>query len=175
MNIMFFSLMMILLMLAGWFDISQRRIPNVLVAAIVVLWLPHVAAQDLWIIIASLVTAFVLLGCGIVVWRLGWLGGGDVKLITALSLWVGPFHTPALLLATALSGGVLALLYGAMRHPLAIAIPPPCCRSNAKGCCRRRPDPEARPDCPERMVPRPRTRSLMVSPSPPAAAGCCSA
>ena len=29
MNIMFFSLMMILLMLAGWFDISQRCIPNV--------------------------------------------------------------------------------------------------------------------------------------------------
>ena len=74
------------------------------------------------------VTAFVLLGCGIVVWRLGWLGGGDVKLITALSLWAGPFHTPALLLATALSGGVLALLYGAMRHPLAAMLRVQCHR-----------------------------------------------
>ena len=67
---------------------------------------------------AAFATALVILGCGIVVWRLGWLGGGDVKLLTALSLWAGPFHTPALLLATALNGGALALLCIALRHPV---------------------------------------------------------
>ena len=173
MNIMFFILIVILLMLAGWFDISQRCIPNIIVAAIVVLWLPHMAAQDLWIIVASLVTACVLLGCGIVVWRLGWLGGGDVKLITALSLWVGPFHTPALLLATALSGGVLALLYAAMRHPLVT----PFRTVLQVQCHRLLPSSAGAGGSPG--LPRAggaAARSIPYGlPSPPAAAGCCSA
>ena len=50
-----------------------------------------------------------MLLAGIVVWRCGWLGGGDVKLIAALSLWAGPGHLASFLLAVALSGGVLAL------------------------------------------------------------------
>ena len=50
-----------------------------------------------------------MLCVGIAVWKLGWLGGGDVKLIAALSLWAGPSHLAGLLLAIALGGGVLAL------------------------------------------------------------------
>lgn len=116
MTIHYYILISALLGLAGWLDISRRRIPNAIVAAIALLWLPHAAVHEPWLMAASLATALVLLGCGIMVWRQGWLGGGDVKLITALGLWAGPFQTPALLLATALSGGVLALLYAAMRH-----------------------------------------------------------
>ena len=50
-----------------------------------------------------------LLAAGIVVWRFGWLGGGDVKLVAALGLWAGPAHVDALLCGTALAGGGLAL------------------------------------------------------------------
>ena len=39
----------------------------------------------------------------------GWLGGGDVKLLAAATLWVGPAGTPSLLLLTSVLGGALAL------------------------------------------------------------------
>ena len=50
-----------------------------------------------------------MLVAGMAVWRCGWLGGGDVKLIAALSLWAGADQLPVLLLAIGVSGGALAV------------------------------------------------------------------
>ena len=44
-------------------------------------------------------------------WRRGWLGGGDVKLLTGAAVFVPPPEVLSFVLAVALSGGVLALLY----------------------------------------------------------------
>jgi len=41
----------------------------------------------------------------------GGMGGGDVKLMGAVSAWAGASETAALLVATAIAGGVLALIY----------------------------------------------------------------
>jgi len=46
---------------------------------------------------------------GAVLFARGWLGGGDVKLLTAAVLWAGPAGTPALLMLTGVLGGALAL------------------------------------------------------------------
>ena len=43
--------------------------------------------------------------------RLGIVGGGDAKLIAAVSLTQSPADVPSLLLHIALAGGVLALVY----------------------------------------------------------------
>jgi prepilin peptidase CpaA len=50
----------------------------------------------------------------IVFWKLGWLGGGDVKFVGAIALWMGPANIlPFLILLAALSGVfVLLLQYG---------------------------------------------------------------
>ena len=45
------------------------------------------------------------------------MGGGDVKLLTAATLWAGPGLTPALLIGTAILGGLLTL---ALLFPLAL-------------------------------------------------------
>ena len=45
------------------------------------------------------------------------MGGGDVKLLTAATLWVGPGGTPSLLIGTAVLGGLLTL---ALLFPLAL-------------------------------------------------------
>ena len=37
------------------------------------------------------------------------IGGGDVKLLAALSLWAGPEHFVSFMLVTALAGGALSL------------------------------------------------------------------
>ena len=73
------------------------------------LWLVAAATGDARPIWPAVATAAAVLVVGITVWRCGWLGGGDVKLIAALSLWAGPGHLASLLLATALCGGLLAL------------------------------------------------------------------
>lgn len=49
-------------------------------------------------------------------WRRGWIGGGDVKLLTGAAVFVPPTEVMSYMLAVTLSGGVLALLYLAARH-----------------------------------------------------------
>jgi prepilin peptidase CpaA len=44
-------------------------------------------------------------------WRRGWIGGGDVKLLSACAMLVPPASVPELVLATSIAGGALALFY----------------------------------------------------------------
>jgi len=52
-------------------------------------------------------------------WMGGVLGGGDVKLLAAVSMLLPPVMVPGLLLTTALCGGILAVLYLGMSRLLA--------------------------------------------------------
>lgn len=108
--------MTLLLGAAAWLDIRQRRIPNRIVAAVALLWLPLAVSGGLLAGLFAVGTAALVLGIGTAIWRMGWLGGGDVKLLAAVSLWAGPDHVGELLLATALCGGALALMSLAARH-----------------------------------------------------------
>ena len=51
-------------------------------------------------------------------WRRGWIGGGDVKLLSACALLVPPALVPELILATAIAGAVQALSYLALARLL---------------------------------------------------------
>ena len=51
-------------------------------------------------------------------WRRRWIGGGDVKLLSACALLVPPTSVPELILTTAVAGGVLALFYVALARLL---------------------------------------------------------
>lgn len=98
-----------LLAAAAAHDAATRTIPNWVPAVLAVL---GIALQVLegqllpGLVAASLVFA----GC-VLVWRLGWLGGGDAKLAPAVALVLPPAQVAVFVLATALAGGVLALLY----------------------------------------------------------------
>lgn len=92
-------------------DLQQRRIPNLLVLAVIAIALmrmvvdpnKHDAFDDIqW---AGLVVV-----CAILLWRLKWLGGGDVKLLFAGALLVGSSALIDYLLLTILLGGVLGIL-----------------------------------------------------------------
>jgi len=58
---------------------------------------------------------------------LGWLGGGDAKLMAAAALWVGLRGLAPFAVYTAISGGVLAMALVALRshwlRPIAVAGP----------------------------------------------------
>src|SRR5258707_8642410 len=95
---------------AAFEDIGRFIIRNVLPAALCLLWPVYLVAAP------SLSGALWSLGCGVAVFIVGaflfargYLGGGDVKLLSAAALWAGPGGTPGLLLLTGLLGGALTL------------------------------------------------------------------
>jgi prepilin peptidase CpaA len=106
----------ILLVAAAVEDAVRLRISNitvglVLLGAIVtafVLGIEPRMWQNLALLVAALLVGTPLFGRGI-------LGGGDVKLLAATFAWFNLSAAPTVLMAVALSGGVLALLVIALR------------------------------------------------------------
>ena len=110
-----------MLLAASWCDLRSRTIPNglnlaIALAAIPFWWsvgLPFWPDAALQIGVAALV-----FGLFAIAFAMGAMGGGDVKLIGALALWL-PFKAVIVLLfVMSVAGGVLTLaLY--LRHRLA--------------------------------------------------------
>jgi prepilin peptidase CpaA len=106
----------IALLVAAFTDLRSRHIGNWLNAAIALsaplywwasglsLW-PGVALQ-----LSVAVATFAVLA---VLFALRAMGGGDVKLLTALALWVEPTLFLKLVILMALIGGVLTVVFGA--------------------------------------------------------------
>lgn len=55
---------------------------------------------------------------GMVLFALGWVGGGDAKLIAACSLWLGWPAAQTFLFDTVVAGGVFAVMLLTLRAPL---------------------------------------------------------
>ena len=106
----------IALVIAAFTDLKSRRIANWLNAAIALgaplFW--WASGMSLWPDIAwqfgLAVATFAVLS---VLFALRAMGGGDVKLLTALALWIQPALFLKLLVMMALIGGVLTLGFGA--------------------------------------------------------------
>lgn len=61
-----------------------------------------------------LLTAFLAFGFCALWFRIGWMGGGDVKLYCALSLWFGWIQVINLFLYSAIIGAILTLVFYAV-------------------------------------------------------------
>jgi prepilin peptidase CpaA len=98
-----------LLGVASLKDIATRTIPDA--ASLGVLAIGAGARIVEGNALGALVASTAVFAVTALCWRRGWLGGGDVKLLTA-SVWlVPPSLVPQLVLMTAIVGGVLACLY----------------------------------------------------------------
>lgn len=120
----------IALVVAAVTDMQRRQIDNWLNIAIAIgaplfwwssglsLW-PDIALQ-----IGIAVAVFAVL-CGL--FAIGMMGGGDVKLLTALALWIEPNAFLQLLIIMAIAGGVLTIVMGGyhflMQQKERLAIP----------------------------------------------------
>jgi prepilin peptidase CpaA len=108
-----------LLGFAAWRDISTRTIPDTVSIALALLGLTLRLTQGLTAVALSLAVAaclfLILLACH----ARSLIGGGDIKLLTALTLGLPPIESYQLVTATALAGGVLAILYLALSRALA--------------------------------------------------------
>lgn len=105
-----------LLVTASCWDVLRLRIPNAIPLALVLLFAlrlligPGVPAP-LDHLLAMGLALLVLLP----VFALNMLGGGDVKLLAAVALWLGMDKLAALLILVGIVGGLFALLWLALR------------------------------------------------------------
>ncbi len=120
----FWSASVLLLFVAALTDLNDRRIPDKVTIAVAAIGVAHgllVRPGAAWL---SLVVAAVVF-CGLAVLshrRI--IGGGDVKLVSALTLLVPPTGVGRLLVDIALAGGVLSCLYLAARFRLKVQATP---------------------------------------------------
>jgi len=108
------------LAIAVWFDLRQRRVPNLLVANGIV-WgvalqalAPHGAGLfEFWWGGLGVWQALLGLGAGLAMFMplylLRAMGAGDVKLLAMVGVWLGPQLLLSATLVTLLAGGVMAI------------------------------------------------------------------
>ena len=110
-----------MLLACSWWDLKTRTIPNWLNLIIALLAIPLwvTSGLTLWPEIALQVgIAFVAFWVFAAAFAMGAMGGGDVKLIAALALWLPWKGVLVLIFLMSLAGGVLTLGY-LIRHKLA--------------------------------------------------------
>jgi prepilin peptidase CpaA len=100
-----------LLAQAVFADLEELRIPNQVCIALVALYPAYVLASGGSVDWAgALLVALAVFAAGIVPFAVGWIGGGDVKLMAATALWIGPASAIDFLLVMALVGGAMAVV-----------------------------------------------------------------
>ena len=103
---------LLLLVFAALHDIGFRTVPNRVSVALLVCGIvlrlndggPH---ELFWGLACGGAVFMVTYTC----WRFGWMGGADVKLLTASAVFVPPAMVPTLLLITSMAGGLIAMVY----------------------------------------------------------------
>ena len=115
------GLLAAMLLACCWWDLKTRTIPNWLNLAIALLAVAFwsVIGLPLWPEVALRVAvAFVTFWVFAAAFAMGAMGGGDVKLIAALALWLPWQAVLVLVFLMSIAGGVLTLGY-LIRHKLA--------------------------------------------------------
>jgi prepilin peptidase CpaA len=106
----------IALLTAAFTDLRGRHIGNWLNAGIAVMAPAYwwASGLSLWPGVAlQLGVAAITFAVLAILFALRAMGGGDVKLLTALALWIEPLAFARLVIIMALLGGVLTIVFGA--------------------------------------------------------------
>jgi len=118
-----------LVIVAALKDLASFTIPNWISAALALGFAPAALAAGVPVgeIGLSLAVGLGVLVLGVIMFALGWIGGGDAKLMTAAALWLGLKGLAPFALYTGLAGGALAVSLLALRsawlRPMAHAGP----------------------------------------------------
>ena len=93
-------------------DAVRLRISNVTCGIVIIAALMamgfHSFSTSYW---QNAVVFIAILAVGTGAFAAGWLGGGDVKLLAAIGLWLNLRSAPGLIAAVFLIGGLVALVY----------------------------------------------------------------
>lgn len=101
-------------------DVLRLRIPHgvcLVIVALMPVWGFTVEGGVVWFgHIAGAIVAFVI---GYLMWRLRWIGGGDVKYLAAIALWVGIVDLGFFLVAMSILGAILGIVLLLLRKAFA--------------------------------------------------------
>lgn len=100
----------IVLIISVFFDMKERRIPNKLVLPFIVFGLIYSAFQGMTSIFWALLAMLIVLLLFIVPFSLGWIGGGDVKLLMAIASITSVQFIIYTIIYTAIIGAVFGFL-----------------------------------------------------------------
>jgi prepilin peptidase CpaA len=105
-----------LLFAASCFDVLRLRIPNTIPVALVALFaIQLLVGRNVQAPLEHLQAMGVALLILLPFFALNMLGGGDVKLLAAVALWLGMSKLAALMILVGIVGGIFALFWLAMR------------------------------------------------------------
>ena len=110
------------LALAAVSDVRRRRIPNWTVLAVIGLFVVWAACGAWTGAISAVEAAGVAFVVSVGLYACKVLGAGDSKLFTAVALFAGVGYLPLLIVATTLTGGVIALVSLAARPRRALVM-----------------------------------------------------
>jgi prepilin peptidase CpaA len=113
-----------LLVCAAMSDIAARTISNKICALLAVLAVARLPFFDPSRLTVSVTTTAVLFIILFILYARGYLGGGDVKLLSALAIGLSFTSLLQLLTVMSLAGGVIALLHLALRRLPRPSLPP---------------------------------------------------
>lgn len=103
-----------LLIVAALHDIAARIIPDMICASLAVIGV-LLRISEGGLLYSLLATTIVLVLLTLFGMR-GWIGGGDVKLLSAGVLLVPPLLIPSTIFCVGIAGGLLALIYILLRR-----------------------------------------------------------
>ena len=84
-------------------DVRSRIIPDRISLAVALVWVMYVLTDNTgWQ--SGLIAAAIVFAVGFVLFERGFVGGGDVKLLTVVSLWAGTELVLPMILAIAIAG-----------------------------------------------------------------------
>lgn len=105
-------LLTILLGACVYVDLRFRQLPNglnllILITGLVSLFTAGLSSE---LMLDHLLAMIIVSTIGLFVFYCGWLGGGDIKLAIALSIWLGTSKLVSFFVVLSLAGGLLAIL-----------------------------------------------------------------
>ena len=103
--------MLALLVASAWCDIATRTIPDLIGLLLLALGGFARVLEGPAALALSAATALTLFLLLLAAYSRGLLGGGDIKVITAMAVGLSPLDSYRFVVATAIAGGVLAILY----------------------------------------------------------------
>jgi prepilin peptidase CpaA len=109
-----------ILCMAAAHDVLARTVPNWMPMTIAAFGIIQSALAER--LMASLLVGAIVFVLSGLCWKRGWLGGGDVKLLGAAAIAVPPVAVPPFVVAVALAGGVLGVVYLACGRLIPAAI-----------------------------------------------------
>lgn len=102
----------VLLLISCWTDIKYRIIPNFIsILLIVNYFIGFFIGIETFPLFDSVLAFAIILVSSTALYAFGWLGGGDVKLVSSASFYVGLQNLPVFTILIGLFGGFLSIFY----------------------------------------------------------------